>query len=62
MTKEEAIIKIKEYIGRDEKIANNAKYDHILSYVESILSSFSTFNIRESSNDLIITGLSNSTF
>ena len=62
MTKEEAIIKIKEYIGRDEKIEKNAKYDHILSYVSSILSSFSTFKIRESSNDLIITGLSNSTF
>lgn len=62
MTKEEVIAKIKEYIGDDKKIVNNAKYDYILSYFSSVLDSFSTFNIKEESNDLIITGFSNSTF
>ena len=61
MTNEEVLIKIKEYIGRDKKIAHNAKYDHILFYISSILNSFSTFDIKEGSDDLIITGVPNIT-
>ena len=55
MTKEEALIKIKEYIGRDKKIANNAKFEHVLFDITSFINNCEDIKIFEKNDSLYIT-------
>ena len=54
MTKEEALIKIKEYIGRDNKIAKNAKFDQVLFEITSFIDNCKEINISEKNGSLSI--------